>query len=142
MRFRCADAHRIEQSGQDRHRVDPAHRTAALQHLVEKRRVHPLEQADIEQELPVLRPEAANSRDSTQFSTSLREASASSRPPRSSSFRESLSAKGQPADSVIDTVAMHRANAVVPSSGEFRHGLLDEQRERRRPQWLGRRIAL
>ena len=56
--LRFAVAHRLEQPGQDRHRVDPAHRIAALQHLVEKRRVHPLEQADVEQELPILGPEA------------------------------------------------------------------------------------
>ena len=56
--LRCAIAHRLEQPGKDRHRVDPAHRITALQHLVEQRRVHPLEQADIEQELPILRLEA------------------------------------------------------------------------------------
>ena len=33
----------------------------------------------------------------------------------------------------LDTVAMHWASAVVPSAGELRHGLLDEQRERRHP---------
>ena len=56
--LRCAVAHRLEQPGKHRHRVDPAHRIAALQHLVEQRRVHPLEKADIEQELPILGPEA------------------------------------------------------------------------------------
>ena len=55
--IRRAVADRLEHPHQDGHRVDPAHRIAALQHVVEERRVHPLEQPDIEQELPVLRPE-------------------------------------------------------------------------------------
>ena len=54
---RCAVADRLEHSHQDGHRIDPAHRIPALQDVVQERRVHPVEQPDIEQEFPVLRPE-------------------------------------------------------------------------------------
>ena len=54
---RHAVMHWLEQPHQDRYRLDPTHRIVALQHLVEERGVHPLEQADIEEKFSVFRPE-------------------------------------------------------------------------------------
>ena len=52
--IRPAAAYRLEEAGEGLHGAEPAQRVVAAQHLVEQRRVHPLEQAGIERELAVV----------------------------------------------------------------------------------------
>ena len=57
-RVRPATGHRFEKAGQRLHGLDPAHRVVRAQHLVEQRRVHPLEEPGVKDELAILRIDA------------------------------------------------------------------------------------
>ena len=50
-----APTHRLEQPDEIGHRRDSQHRILAFEHLLEQLRIHPLEQSDIEQKLPIVR---------------------------------------------------------------------------------------
>ena len=51
----CTATDRLEQSDQNGNRIDSKHRVALLQYFVDKPRIDPVEQPDVEQKLPLLR---------------------------------------------------------------------------------------
>ena len=101
----CPVAGRLEQPDQNGHRADPAHRIVAHQYVVEKRRVHPLEQPDIEQEFPILPPRAGEEARLHPVLHEFLRPRGQSPLALSISLREILSANGQPADSDINAAS-------------------------------------